>query len=162
VITAELIGDTELLARLDAMPGAANQNLARAITRLGLQLQRYVQADKLSGQVLKRRTGILASSINTATSVTATSVTATVGTLAKLHGAAAHEMGFHGTVNVKASLRRIKEAFGRPIAEKTISVRAHAMHMNLPERSFLRSALADMRGTIEAGLQEAVDQAVRR
>ena len=35
--------------------------------------------------------------------------------------ARAQEYGFDGTVNVRASVRRIREAFGHPIAEKTIS-----------------------------------------
>jgi len=75
---------------------------------------------------------------------------------------AAQEYGFAGTVSVGASLRWIREAFGRPIAEKTISVRAHNRRMDLPERSFLRSGLEDMtpaiRAAVEAGVAEATSQ----
>jgi hypothetical protein len=45
----ELIGDKELIARLDAMPRKVEDGLARAVTRLGLELERKVKADKLSG-----------------------------------------------------------------------------------------------------------------
>jgi hypothetical protein len=52
------------------------------------------------------------------------------------------------------------EAFGRPISEKTINVRAYRRRMDLPERSFLRSALEDMdpaiREEVGAALLEAL------
>jgi phage gpG-like protein len=80
VITIEIVGDRELVARLDAMPGRVKEGLARAVTRLGLELQRKVQAEKLTGQVLKVRTGSLRSSINTEISQSAEAIAASVGT----------------------------------------------------------------------------------
>jgi hypothetical protein len=73
---------------------------------------------------------------------------------------AAQEYGFAGTVGVRASLRRITQAFGRPIAEKIASVRTYDRRMNLPERSFLRSALEDMAPAIAEGIEAAVAEAV--
>ena len=74
--------------------------------------------------------------------------------------ASVHEYGFVGTVAVKASLRRITEAFGHPISEKTINVGPYRRRMELPERSFMRSALEDMdpaiRDEVEAALLEAL------
>jgi len=63
-------------------------------------------------------------------------------------------------VSVTASLRRIREAFGRPIAEKTVNVRGYQRRMDLPERSFLRSALDDMGPTIRDEVQAALTEAV--
>jgi hypothetical protein len=109
---------------------------------------------------LMSRTGSLRSSIDLQVDQSGGGVTASVFTDSRY--ARVQEYGFAGTVNVRASLRRIRDAFGRPIAEKTISVRAYDRHMNLPERSFLRSALEDMapaiRDEVEAALAEAVSQ----
>ena len=160
MITAYLVGDVQLLERVRALPDAINSGLLRGITQLGIELQRHVQEDKLSGQVLGSRTGSLRSSISLQVDQNGRGVTASVFTDSRY--ASVQEYGFAGTVSVRASLRRIREAFGRPIAENTISVRAYDRHMNLPERSFLRSALEDMapviRDEMEAALAEAVSQ----
>jgi phage gpG-like protein len=159
MITVELIGDRELAARLDAMPGRMREGIARAVTKLGFELQRKVQSEKLSGQVLKVRTGTLRSSINTRVDQGADSVTATVGT--NIRYGRVHEYGFDGSQSVRAHLRHITEAFGRPIRPTTQNVGAYTRHVHLPERSFLRSALREMQPQIEAELSAAVAQAVR-
>jgi hypothetical protein len=104
VITAHLVGDERALARLRDMPLAINSGLARAITKLGIDLQGKVQQDELSGQMLAARSGSLKSSIDLRVDQSATVVTATVFTDSAYAGA--HEYGFAGTVNVRASLRR--------------------------------------------------------
>lgn len=160
MITATLVGDAAAAARLRAISDDAASSLARAIARLGIELQRNVQHDKLSGQLIKLRSGSLRSSIALRTEQSGSTVSATVSS--DLRYARAQEHGYAGTVLVRASLRRIKEAFGRPVAEKTVSVRAYSRRMYLPERSFLRSALEDMtpriQNAIDAALHEAVTQ----
>jgi phage gpG-like protein len=158
VISAEFLGDEPALGRLRTLPDAANAGLARAIARLGIALQNHVQQDKLSGQVLNVRSGTLRSSIHAEICKNATEMTATVFT--DLDYAAAQEFGFSGTVNVRASLRLIKQAFGRPIVAKTVTVQAHSRRMDLPERSFLRSALDDMEPDISAGVEDALREAI--
>jgi hypothetical protein len=158
VITADLIGDEQMLSWLRALPDAVGSGLARAITKLGIDLQRKVQQDKLAGQILMDRTGALQSSIDLRIDRDSSIVAATVFTESEY--AHAQEFGFSGTVSVRGSLRRIREAFGRPIAERTISVRPHSRRMDLAARSFLRSALEDMtpeiRDEVEAALRVAV------
>lgn len=160
MITASLVGDEQALERLRALPEAVNSRLLRALAQLGIELQRDVQQDKLSGQVLRSRTGSLKSSIDFRVDQSGSAITASVFSDSRYAGA--QEYGFAGTVSVRASLRRIREAFGRPIAEKTISVRAYDRRLDLPERSFLRSALDDMtpaiRDEVETALAEAVLQ----
>lgn len=158
MITAYLVGDVQLLERLRALPDAINSGLLRGITQLGIELQRRVQQDKLSGQVLRSRTGSLRSSIGLQVDQSDGAVTASVFTDSRYAGA--EEYGFTGTVSVRTSLRRIRQAFGRPIAEKTISVRAYDRRMDLPEHSFLRSALEDVRPAIRDGVQAALAEAV--
>lgn len=158
MITASLVGDDAVLAWLRDAPDAVASGIARAITQLGIDLQRKIQDDELSGQILAVRSGSLKSSIDLQIDQGGDGISATV--YSDSNYAAAHEYGFAGTVDVKASLRRITEAFGRPISEKTISVRAYRRRMELPERSFMRSALDDMdpaiRDAVEAALLEAL------
>ena len=160
MITAHLVGDDRVLARLRAMPDTINSGLVRAITKLAMDLQRKVQQGELSGQVLAARSGSLRSSIDLRVDQSAGSVAATVFTDSAY--ARAHEYGFEGTVNVRAGLRRITQAFGRPLSGKMISIRAHSRGMDLPERSFLRSALEDMtpaiRSEVEAALRATVTE----
>jgi phage gpG-like protein len=154
MITIQLIGDRELAARLDAMPGRVRDGLARAVTRLGLDLQRKVQREKLTGQVLKVRTGSLRSSINTEISQSTDEVSASVGT--NIRYGRVHEYGVDHPWLIEAKGRALRfEIAGRVIFRRSVR------HPPLPERSFLRSALADMRPQIEAGLRDAVAQAVR-
>jgi hypothetical protein len=158
VITARLVGDDTTLAWLCANPDAIASGLARAITKLGIDLQRTIQEDELSGEILAVRSGSLKSSIDLQIDQSVDAVTATVSS----DSAYAHpnEYGFSGMVDVRATLRRITEAFGRPISEKTVSIRAYRRRMDLPERSFMRSALEDMdpaiRDEVEATLLEAL------
>lgn len=157
MITAYIIGDREVIARFAAMGEKAQQSLSRAVMQLGLELDRRVK-QKLSGEVLKVRTGVLRSSTNLSVSQTPTSVLATEGT--NVRYARVHEFGFQGTVSVRAHLRHVVQVFGRPIAA-TQNVRAHTRRMNLPERSFLRSALREMEPQIRTGMEAAVREGLR-
>ena len=64
--------------RAAEVPSTNGHGNARAVARLGLELQRKVQAEKLSGQVLKVRTGSLRSSINTKVTDTPSEISAMV------------------------------------------------------------------------------------
>jgi hypothetical protein len=158
VITAHLVGDQDVLARLRGIPDAVNTGLVRTITKLGLDLQRRIQQDELSGQALAVRSGLLKSTIDLSLEQSGDRVTATIFSSSAY--ARAHEFGFTGTVDVRASVRRVRQAFGRPISEKVINIRAHSRRMALPERSFLRSALEEMgpaiRDEVEAAVREAL------
>ncbi|WP_404711746.1 HK97 gp10 family phage protein [Sphingomonas sp. MMS24-J13] len=160
MIDLQMIGADAIAAGLDSLAPRLTAELQTSVGDLALRLTRMIQQDKLSGAVLQTRSGRLQRSIRPVIESDGGRITATV--TADAPYAAAHEFGFHGTVSVRQHLRRIRQAFGRPIAEKSITVRAHAMRMNLPERSFLRSALADLQasgavqGTIDAGMTRAI------
>ena len=59
MITARLVGDDAVLAWLRATPDLAAVGLARAITTLGIELQRKIQEDGPTGQTLADRSGPL-------------------------------------------------------------------------------------------------------
>ena len=110
--------------------------------------------NKLSGDILKVRTGRLRRSIHPEWDFKPGHMGATVGT--NVEYAAIHEYGFKGTVQVKSFQREMTKAFGRPIAPKQVTVSAHSRNINMPGRSFLRSALKEMRPEIIEGLKNAV------
>jgi hypothetical protein len=160
MISTSLIGAGPAIDRLQAMRDAASSGVARAIAKLGIDLQNNVQQNKLSGQVLQVRSGSLRQSIAVQIDRSDTTVSATVSS--DLDYAAAQEYGFAGSVNVRASLRQIKEAFGHPITAETIGVGAYSRRTDLPQRSFLRSALDELTPDIGASIEDALREALTR
>ena len=63
MISGYLVGDRELVKRLQNLPARVMDPIAATTQRLGYGLQAYVQTRKLTGQVLKVRTGRLRASI---------------------------------------------------------------------------------------------------
>lgn len=124
-------------------------DLKREITRVAVDLTAHVKDQKLSGQVLKVQTGRLRRSINYRVTDSGTGIEARVGT--NVEYARIHEFGFKGTVNVKEHLRKGKQ---------TYKVRAHTRRVNLPERSFLRSSMSDMRRDIDQRIARVVGQSI--
>ena len=155
MINITISGDGEVIQ----MIGAKGPKIARELTsemhRVTLKLLRYVKENKLSGQVLKNRTGTLRRKVNECVTESPNSIVGQVGV--RLSYAAAHEYGFDGQETVRAHLRTIKQAFGRPLAEaKEVQVRSFTRHMKIPERSFLRSSLRELKPQIERDLRAAV------
>lgn len=160
MIYAHVITDQRLFARLRGLWGQTRVEVTRAIWRLTLRLQRKVKEEKLSGQVLHVRTGTLRRSINAQVFDKGSSIYGVVGTNVKY--APPHEFGFSGSQQVKAHLRMMKTAWGHPVRNpRKIMVNAHQRQVNLPERSFLRSALAEMGPEIKLELEGAVNLAIR-
>lgn len=153
MITARLVGDDAVLAWLRATPDVAASGLARAITTLGIELQRKLQ--ELTGQTLVARSGSYGSSTSLQLDQSDDRIAATVSR----DSAYAHAHGY-GAVGVGANLRRITKAFGRPRPRKAINVRSDRRRIDVPKRSFLSSALEDMdpaiRDEVEAALREAL------
>lgn len=148
----------EIVAPKDLFAGMTPRIYARlqtAIVRLSVELQAYIKQSKLSGQVLKNRTGTLRRSINRRVVTSPGSIRAYVGTNVKY--ARPHEYGFTGTVSVREHLRMQKLAWGKPMKNpREVTVKAHPMKMNLPMRSFLRSALKDKRDRIIGAIEAAI------
>ena len=160
MLRMEFIGGDVLAAVLRSYGDKVQTAIVQSVGRSALRLQREVMQNRLSGQVLNVRTGNLRRSIHQQVTNTGGAVIGEVNT--NVRYGAAHEYGFAGTVNVKASLRQVRQAFGRPLKNpRYVQVRAHSRNVRLPERSFLRSALRDMKPMIEADLQKSIDGALR-
>jgi phage gpG-like protein len=149
MISGTVTGDARVLARFDSLSQTLRAALVESMKRQWFRIQAEVVTGKLSGDPLHRRTGVLASSINvggpdTATAFTedTTMIVGRIGT--RVWYGAVHENG--GTFTIKEHTRTINQAFGRAISPREVSVRAHTM--TTPQRSFLRSTLREMRGSV--------------
>jgi phage gpG-like protein len=151
-VSITVVGDKEVIERFRALPERTRAALGDSVGRLALLLQRRVM-QKLSGQVLNVKTGRLRRSIDQVVLRDEAQVVGVVSTNVKY--ARVHEYGFTGTVNVRDHLRQVKQAFGRPIAARAVMVKAHTRKANVPEKSFLRSALADMKPQIIEEMRRA-------
>jgi phage gpG-like protein len=151
MIRGTIVGGERAVERFERMPQRLRDELRIGVGRAVLLVQRETKEDKLSGQVLNVRTGRLRRSINTRVDDSADRVVGTVGT--NVEYAAAHEYGFAGTVSVREHLRQTVNGF--------TTVRAHSRNVVVPERSFLRSALADMAEPIRSEFEQAAQRALR-
>ena len=155
MITACLIGDQQLLDRLQTLPDVINSGLARNITQLGLDLQRAARGDQAPRHSVRRRS----SSADLRVEQSGTTITARICLDPQN---ALRKDGVTGTTNVRASVRRNREVFHSPTAPKPAGALAGDGVPGPVESSFLRSALDNMtsgvRDQIDASLAEAVSQ----
>lgn len=141
----------------------------------GLRLLKKVKQEKLSGRettdtktgekvreggALNVKTGRLRRSVHDAVIAQPNEVIGVVSTNVKY--ARAHEYGFSGAVTVREHLRMAKTAFGRAIKNpRQVIVKTHSRKVEIPERSFLRSALKELKDEIGLDLQRSVAKAIR-
>jgi len=141
-------------------PGKIRASVLRTVTLLTTDIQASVIGDKLSGQVLHVRTGNLRGSVNKKVIESDKGYTGIVGTNV-IYGRI-HEYGFNGSVNVKAHLRMMNQAWGREVRNPhQVNVRSHSMTMRVPEKSFLRSTLKDFQPRILRDLKKAASKALK-
>jgi phage gpG-like protein len=145
-------GDTKLVNNFRRVGLEGRARLKRALQFLGIGLAAHIQKTKLSGQRLNQRSGRLISSIHEETVEDASGITTQVGT--NVRYARIHEYGFNDPVQVKAHLREIKQAWGRPITPTTVSVRAYSMKMNVGEKRYMRDSLDEWRPKVKETMQK--------
>lgn len=157
----ELKGDTELIAKLDDAPNSVRRELTREITAIVLLLEGHIKNDKLSGQVLHVRSGDLRRSVHAVLPVTqtATGVMGKVAQSGDVKYGAIHEFGGKTPAHVIEAKKGAALAFmmgGKQVFFKKVNHPGSVM----PERSYMRSSLADLREDIANRLQDAVKRGI--
>jgi hypothetical protein len=142
MITAYLVGDQQLLERLQALPGIVNSGLVRGITQLGIDLLRAKRPSS-SADLRVEQSG----------------ATITASVRLDSHNAARKD-GVTGMTNVRADLRHKREVFLRPTAPKAAGALAGDGVPGLVEPSFLRSALDNMTSTVRDEIDATLAQAI--
>lgn len=151
-VIVRIDGEERLVASMGRVARDARARVKRTMTMLGLMLVSHIQKTKLSGQRLHQRSGRLIGSIHEETEEVGEAITTTVGT--NVVYARPHEFGIRDSVQVKAHLRLIKQAWGRPITPREVHVRAHPMKMDLTEKRFMRDSLSEFRPRAEERLSK--------
>jgi phage gpG-like protein len=158
MITVKVAGDRELIQRFDEMPIAFKAVLLQKTQGLAVDMQGYVVSQKLHGQVLNQRSGNLARSIQEEVTSTALSVTGRVFSAGDVKYAAIHEYG--GTTPPHDIVPDKAKALAFMIGGKQVFAKVvHHPGSKMPERSFLRSTLADWKERIIQTYREAPAQA---
>jgi phage gpG-like protein len=151
---AQILGAEAVTARFQFAGPRVKDATRDAVRSLARDLMTKVKSEKLTGQVLKVRTGRLRRSINEKFVEDEGHMESRVGTNV-VYGRF-WELGFHGTQQVKEFTRTIRMAFGRPISPVQAVVHAHSRNVNQAPRPFLVPSLEEMRGEIRARLMRAM------
>ena len=154
----QLEGFEEASARVEGYPAALQAALGAKATELAAALADLVKNDKLSGGVLNSRTGALNDSITASVTADADGVLASVGSEGDVKYAAIQEYGgktsAHEILPVKADVLAFVVGDGQHFAR-----RVEHPGSAIPERSYLRSALEDMKDEILAALADVAAEA---
>lgn len=151
---------TKLLVKLQGMSPRLASVLGVKLQKLMLMLSSKIVAEKLSGQVLHRRSGILAGSVHTLP-VTTTGTTISSGVVSSQGPAfygRFHEVG--GTHAYKIlSVKSRALAFmmnGKQVFAKSV------IRPPLRQRAFMRPSLIESAQSIRDELQAAIDEELKK
>lgn len=160
MITVRLVGDTALIARLDRMSIAVQAALLRKVNELNLRLVNYIQTQKLSGQVLNRKTGRLMRSIHSKVEQMAKAVYGIVYQSSDVPYGRIHELGGRTAPHVILPKKASVLAFNWK-GENVFFRRVNHPGSVFPERSYMRSSLREMSEEISLGLKQAVVEGIQ-
>jgi phage gpG-like protein len=146
-------------ASLAEMPDRVRQALSSKANVLAVALEAKIQ-QKLSGGVLNTRSGALASSIIATIDESSADVSVRIGTSGDVKYAAIQEFG--GTIPPREIVPDKAKALAFVVGGKRVfAARVNLPAVTMPERSYLRSSLAEMAEEIAEGLSEAVADTLR-
>lgn len=151
----EIEGAERAFERVASFPGRLAARLEAVMRTVGGTLEDSVRAN-LGGRVLRARSGRLRASLALGVASHGDDLVATLGIDGDVPYAAYQEYGFHGIETVRAHLRTIKRAFGRPIAARHSAVNAHSRRIDYPAHSYMRSALDEIGPDFQAQIETAV------
>jgi len=149
----------KIAEKFDAMPDLMRKALVRKVYELTLRLESHVKNDKLSGQVLNTKSGRLKRSIQHSVFDGGDKIIGQVFSTNDVPYNAIHEYGGrtppHDIFPVKAQALAFMYN-----GKMTFAKVVHHPGSLMPERSYLRSSLQDMKGTIEREITEEVKKAL--
>lgn len=150
-ITGSMEGGDREIRKVSSLSGHMHDEALKSVTMLGSALLLLVK-QKLSGPVLKAPTGNMKGATNLRVDESASAITATVGiSLGTIPYARIHEYG--GTILPKN---------GPYLVFKTADGAWHKVKsVTMPERSYMRSSLNDLRPTITTELAAVPGRAAR-
>lgn len=153
------VNDRAVIQKLSRLPDKMRGVLTKKVNALTLKLQARVQA-KLSDDVLHVRTGNLRRSIHSVVESGGTSITGQVSSSGDVKYAGIQEYG--GKTPAHDILPDKAKALAFMVGGKQVfAAVVHHPGSNIPERSYLRSSLAEMKEEIREGISEAVKEGLK-
>jgi phage gpG-like protein len=145
-----------LKARLNGTAEKAFALVKRAVTIQTGMLAEYIKRNKLSGQVLKARTGHLKDSVFPSVESSGSQITGMVYVDNTAFYGKVHEYGAHIPERVPVHAKALRWYVG---GSPVFAMRARAFA--LPPRPFMRPSLDERSPAITAAIQESVNQAIK-
>lgn len=161
MLKLELVGDKQLVTKLDRMPRNITIQVTRRIHMLVQMLRNYIIRNKLSGQVLNHRTGGLWRSISTDTISEPSYIEGKVFASADCAYAAIHEYGGKTKAHIIEAKKAKSLAFTGSSGSTVFAKRVNHPGSKMPERSFMRSSLTDKKKTITNEISDAVGEGIK-
>ena len=141
-------------AALETMPGRLRMALEQKANALAVELQAKIQ-NKLSGGVLNQKSGALARSIAATIDASSTDVSLTIAVSPDIKYAAIHEHG--GMIPPHEIVPDRAKALAFILGGKqAFAARVNLPAITMPERSYMRSSLAEMADEIGGRFSDAV------
>ncbi len=157
-VNIETIGVEKLVAKFEGYDSRLRARLLTAMKMIAFTLVRYIQENKLSGQVLHRRSGTLSRSIRGNVSEISSSIIADITSRDKgnkpLPYAAFWEYGFSGSMDVRSHVRKIASG-------GFANVRAYTRHVTQAARPFFKPSRDENLGYIKTTIENAVSEVNR-
>jgi phage gpG-like protein len=150
------VSDSAVTAKFNVMPEKTRLGVERTIYVLVQKLRSKIVREKLMGQVLNRRTGRLGQSIQDKVSSDANSITGIVYSSGDVKYARIHEYGGKTAAHIIEPKKAQALYFNGTFAKKV-----NHPGSNIPERSYMRSSLAEMREEIAARLRQSVGDSTK-
>lgn len=159
MIGLEVTGDTALLAKLDATTGKVRAAAKTSLDLWATELAGYIKAEKLSGNPLHRRSGALSRSVYPDKRETADAVSGGARAGLDVPYAKIHEYG--GLIPAHQVVARNAKALAFTVGgtlrfAKSVQIPA----VQMPERSYMRSALREQAPEGIAELKAAIAEAI--
>jgi phage gpG-like protein len=160
MIGLQITGTEQVLEKLGAVTGKVRVAAKSSLDMWARELAGYIKAEKLSGQVLNRRSGSLSDSVNKGDTVdTGSTISGVVRAGLDVPYAKIHEYGGLIPAHIVVATNAKALCFsvgGVTRFAKSVQIPA----VNMPERSYMRSRLQDKAPDGIAELRAAVKEAI--
>lgn len=159
MIGMEIIGAQRVIDALGAVPAKVQVRAKSALDVWATELAAYIKADKLSGQVLNRRSGTLSASVHPVKEQTGSSVSGGAGGGAGVPYAKIHEFG--GLIPAHQVVARNAQALSFTVdGVRRFAKSVQIPDVQMPERSYMRSAFEEKVPQGIEALRLAVKEAI--
>ena len=158
MIKAVLVGDpSRITESIRSLFPEIKSGVGRSMARLVIALSNKIKFEKLTGQVLRNRSGRLRDSISPRVTESGNTVVGEVGT--NVAYASIHEYG--GRTPAHDIFPRKGRALAFMMGGKQVIVKSvHHPGSVFPERSFMRTALNEMEPQIRAEFENAISEVI--